>query len=89
MEELRLSIPDVYVVANAVEKAITEKAFDREYVEKIFPAWTKVMAFCESIKRKSEIEDLYKETVQDDSSDDVRVPVIPEETLESESMSPE
>lgn len=63
MDELRLSIPDVYQVAQAVDKAIAAKVFSLEEIEQLFPAWTKVMAFCESVKRKSEIEEMYKKTL--------------------------
>jgi len=58
--KLSLAIPDVYLVAQSLEKAIMKKAFEPAELEGFYQSWTRVMSFCESVKRKTEIEDLYR-----------------------------
>lgn len=58
--QLKLAIPDVYIVAQSLDAAIKRKTFNEEEIQKIFPHWSRVMRFCEDIKRKTEVEQLYK-----------------------------
>lgn len=71
-EELKLAIPDVYMVAQALDIAIKRKIFDEDEIQKIYGSWSRVIRFCEDVKRKTEVEQLYKkkelETVEEESS---------------------
>lgn len=59
-EGLKLSIGDVHVTAQALETAIKRKVFTEEEASKIITSWMNVIRFCEEVKRKSEIDSLYK-----------------------------
>lgn len=67
-EQLKLAIPDVYLVAQALDLAIKRKTFSEEEIQKIYAPWSRVIRFCEDIRRKSEVEELYKkEDVKEES----------------------
>lgn len=59
-EKVSVKITDVYVIAQAMELAIKRKTFTEEEIKNIYPAWNNVIRFCEDVKRKTEVEDLYK-----------------------------
>lgn len=58
--QLKLGIPDVYIVAQAMELSIKRKTFTEEEIQKVYAPWARVMRFCEDIRRKTEVEELYK-----------------------------
>lgn len=62
--QLRLAIPDVYIVAQSLDVAIKRKTFNEEEIQKVFPHWSRVMRFCEDVKRKTEVEQLYKKETE-------------------------
>lgn len=64
-EELKLAIPDVYMVAQALDIAIKRKIFNEEEIQKIYGPWSRVLRFCEDVKRKTEVEQLYKKDTED------------------------
>jgi hypothetical protein len=59
--ELSLKISDVYTLSQAFEKAMKAKAFDKDTTMEVYPVWSRVMRFCEDVKRRTEINDLYSE----------------------------
>ena len=81
--QLKLNIPDVYIVAQGLDMAIKRKVFSEDEIKKIYVPWSNVIRFCEDIRRKTEVEELYKKETPDDIPDetpDVITPVITEIT---------
>lgn len=75
--QLKLAIPDVYIVAQSLDVAIKRKTFNEEEIQKVFPHWSRVMRFCEDIKRKTEVEQLYKKEseVTEEATEKVETPM--------------
>jgi hypothetical protein len=63
--ELSLKISDVYTLCVAFEKALKvkvgAKVFDKEMTMELFPVWSRVMRFCEDVKRRTEVNDSFAE----------------------------
>ena len=76
--QLKLSIPDVYVVAQGIDLAIKRKVFTEDEITKLYVPWSNVMRFCEDIKRKTEVEELYRK-VREETTDET-VPDLIDET---------
>jgi hypothetical protein len=55
----KLSIPDVYSVVQALEISIRRKVFSDEEIKEIYGPWSRVMRFCDDVRRKTEIEKIY------------------------------
>jgi hypothetical protein len=55
----KLSIPDVYSVVQALEISIRRKVFSEEEIKDIYGPWSRVMRFCDDVRRKTEIEKIY------------------------------
>lgn len=64
--QLRLGIPDVYSVAQALDSAIKRKVFNENEIKEIYGPWSRVIRFCEDIKRKTEVEQLYTEKTEEE-----------------------
>lgn len=58
--KVSIKITDIYVIAQAMEKAIKRKIFTEDEIKEIYPSWSSVIRFCEDVKRKTEVEELYK-----------------------------
>lgn len=66
--KVSIKITDVYVIAQAMEVAIKRKTFSEKEVKEIYPAWSSVIRFCEDVKRKTEIEELYNKKENESST---------------------
>ena len=83
--QLKLGIPDVYAVAQALDVSIKRKTFNEEEIQKIYGPWSRVLRFCEDIKRKTEVEKLYNaEQSKDDDTKDELPPIEELSVEESE-----
>lgn len=71
--QLKLGIPDVYAVAQALDVSIKRKTFNEEEIQKIYGPWSRVLRFCEDIKRKTDVEKLYntEQSKDDDTKEDL------------------
>jgi hypothetical protein len=78
--ELSLKISDVYTLSQAFEKAMKAKAFDKDTTMEVYPVWSRVMRFCEDVKRRTEINDLYSEEAK--AADVSEVPSLVESPVE-------
>ncbi len=58
--KVSIKITDIYAIAQAMEMAIKRKVFTEEEVKNVYPSWNNVIRFCEDVKRKTEVEELYK-----------------------------
>ena len=58
---ISVEISDIYNMAQHLEIALKRKVFKPDEVQKLFPSWNNIIKFCEEVKRKADIEELYKE----------------------------
>lgn len=80
INQLKLKIPDVYVVAQALEVAIKRKIFSEEEIQKMYAPWCNVIRFCDDIKRKTDIEELYRKQEEPEVPDLVESSTVVEES---------
>ena len=61
-EESKVSvkITDIYVVAQAMELAIERAVFTEDEIKEFYTSWSTVLRFCEDVKRKTKVEEIYK-----------------------------
>lgn len=60
-DKISMKITDVYAVGKAVEIAINRMCYTADEINEFYNSWNSVMRFCEDVKRKTDIEKLYKE----------------------------
>jgi hypothetical protein len=77
-ENVSIKISDIYVCAQALEMAIKRKVFNEDEIKQIYPVWSDVIKFCEDVKRKTEIEELYKKTEEEKKA---KLETVKEENL--------
>lgn len=63
-DKVSVKITDIYVLSQAMEMAIKRKIFTEDEIKSIYPSWNSVMRFCEDVKRKTELEELYKKETE-------------------------
>lgn len=59
--KVAIKITDIYAISQAMEVAIKRKVFTEDEIKQIYPSWNSVIRFCEDVKRKTEIEEIYKQ----------------------------
>jgi hypothetical protein len=60
-----LSVHEMQILSNAIEKSIAQKIYNREEIIALFPVYNKIKGLCEGIIRKNQVEDMYKEILAD------------------------
>lgn len=65
---LSITIEEVYTLTQYLETAIKRKTFTKDEITKLYPVWTKVARFCEELKRKVEVDKLYKDENENPSN---------------------
>lgn len=62
---LNLNLEEINVLSKSLEKGIRKRIYDKEEITALFPIWNKLKGLCESLVRKSEIEEIYKDILED------------------------
>ena len=75
--KVSIKITDIYAISQALEMAIKRKVFTEEEVKNVYPSWSNVIRFCEDVKRKTEVEELYKK--DEEKKDEEVLDVTPKE----------
>ena len=63
-DKMSIKISDIYTLCQYIDKAMKSKAFTKDEVIELYPIWNNIYKFCDDIKRKSEIEQVYKEEAE-------------------------
>ena len=71
-DKVSVKITDIYVIAQAMELSIKRKTFTEEEIKNIYPSWNNVIRFCEDVKRKTEVEELYKEETKAETKEETK-----------------
>ena len=62
--QLNLNLEEINILSKGLEKGIRERVYNKEEITALFPIWNKLKSLCESIVRKAEIEEIYKDILE-------------------------
>ena len=69
-DKISVKITDIYMVAQAMELAIERAVFSEEEINQFYGPWSTVLRFCEDVKRKTKVEEVYKKKKETEQNSD-------------------